>query len=97
MLLVQVAKIPVRSGCCRLFRLCLYVQITNTKTADFLSSICVITLNCFVTSEQQNKQVPVRIAVSNVLSYQSTIQRIMILSSSQIIYTVVLLNLTFCS
>ena len=25
-----VEKIPVRSGCCSSFRLCLYVQITNT-------------------------------------------------------------------
>ena len=41
------------------------------------------------------KQVPVRIAVSNVLTYQSTIQRIMILSTSQRIYTAVLLNSYF--
>ena len=44
--MLLVPKITVRSGCCRSFRLCLHVQITNTKTSDFFDSIYIITLNC---------------------------------------------------
>ena len=44
--MLLVPKIPVRSGCCSSFRLCLYVQITNTKTADFFDSVYIITLTC---------------------------------------------------
>ena len=41
--MLLVPKIPVKSGCCSSFSLCLYVQISNKKTADVFDSV---TLNC---------------------------------------------------
>ena len=45
-----IEKIPVRSGCCSSFRLCLYVQVTNTILDPDLVQKQLISLTQYTSS-----------------------------------------------